>query len=970
MKSLICFAIAFISAFIGLSQTRYDFAKYRKFPSDSASLNRYTQLCNLKEFDKAIVFADSMRAIYKRSDLWDDFHFFTNSIAQNFAWQRKYPKAIEILKESIPLLRLHVDTLSVEYIYTCSSLGNFYHYANQSDKSDSLSLYLYNLQKKRAVVDSMAVDVLVNISGGLASLSHFTDAYDALITAKKEAEQKEWIFYLKNIPVFMGYTALVEGKNDAALVFYEESLVLNPLKNYSDSINYLYGIEGACQFYFEGGLYNDCIDWGKRALCINEELRVSRKLPLYSKFKTNFNSIIYKSYIKSGYKQQGDSIFNHLQQVEIEKKNYSKLIQLYLEYAELELDAEQNQTAKSFYTKAKQVIDTSNFTNQKYKADVYIGLSESSYSISNFQEAALYAQMGLNVFADETNELDILRTPKPNFSQNSNENFKLFLNKLLALYQLHEQSPNDDLRRSIIDHFTVFDQAIWTLLAENNDEKFIAERQSQYKVALDGLVDFFAHNQQDSFMNSHLPYLYREVIDGKAMRLRQRMYENRVLKSYSANETLFIKYRDVKNQIESIRSQRKLAQKFKNTAKVDSLTCKLSKYYADALYIESMLKADVKQYEEVAIKTSQSVADIQQKLNTNEAILEYYSTNRSLFSICITNDTIATSILPIEGFKGLIAGRVKSIKLGENSNDNGDVFKLLLSQYYNSLLAKNHLIIIPDEELGQFPFESISLPDGTLLLKKYSISYSYSSSIWLNGRKEKNFTGHAPRSIFAIAPSFENPKLLNADLASHLRSVSDDDISQANGFASLPFTERELAEIKRIVKKRQNFQFFDLAKGDATKKRFMSNVRGKDIVHLATHGVVDRVNPLISGIVLDSKGKEYGENDMLFFYELYNLGIDADLVVLSACNTGTGKLISGEGVMALPRGFIYAGVPNVIASLWKVHDEKTKDLMVAFYKHLLEDEVSYAEALRRAKLDCINKGFLPLDWAGFVLIGN
>jgi len=94
------------------------------------------------------------------------------------------------------------------------------------------------------------------------------------------------------------------------------------------------------------------------------------------------------------------------------------------------------------------------------------------------------------------------------------------------------------------------------------------------------------------------------------------------------------------------------------------------------------------------------------------------------------------------------------------------------------------------------------------------------------------------------------------------------------------------------------------------------------------------------------------------------------LVVLSACKSGYGKVEKGEGVISLPRSFLFNGVPNVIASLWKVHDERTKDLMVAFYKHLLEDKVSYAEALRLAKLDCIKKGFLPLDWAGFVLIGE
>ena len=88
-----------------------------------------------------------------------------------------------------------------------------------------------------------------------------------------------------------------------------------------------------------------------------------------------------------------------------------------------------------------------------------------------------------------------------------------------------------------------------------------------------------------------------------------------------------------------------------------------------------------------------------------------------------------------------------------------------------------------------------------------------------------------------------------------------------------------------------------------------------------------------------------------------------------ACNTGTGEIAEGEGVLALPRGFILSGVPNVISTLWKVHDEKTKDLMTSFYHHLLAGN-TYAEALRLAKLDAIEKGVLPLDWAGGVLTGS
>ncbi len=99
------------------------------------------------------------------------------------------------------------------------------------------------------------------------------------------------------------------------------------------------------------------------------------------------------------------------------------------------------------------------------------------------------------------------------------------------------------------------------------------------------------------------------------------------------------------------------------------------------------------------------------------------------------------------------------------------------------------------------------------------------------------------------------------------------------------------------------------------------------------------------------------------------MNMGAKLVVLSACNTGTGEMADGEGVLALPRGFILSGVPNVFSTLWEVNDEKTKDLMTAFYKYLLERN-NISEALRVAKLKTIDKGFLPLDWAGIVLTGS
>lgn len=104
--------------------------------------------------------------------------------------------------------------------------------------------------------------------------------------------------------------------------------------------------------------------------------------------------------------------------------------------------------------------------------------------------------------------------------------------------------------------------------------------------------------------------------------------------------------------------------------------------------------------------------------------------------------------------------------------------------------------------------------------------------------------------------------------------------------------------------------------------------------------------------------------------ELYKQKLKAQLVVLSACQSGLGEMATGEGIIGLPRSFMYAGTHNVIASLWKIHDAKTQTLMIAFYNHLIHDACTYAEALQRAKLDCIKQGYLAMDWADFILISE
>ncbi|HEX8736010.1 MAG TPA: CHAT domain-containing tetratricopeptide repeat protein [Pyrinomonadaceae bacterium] len=163
---------------------------------------------------------------------------------------------------------------------------------------------------------------------------------------------------------------------------------------------------------------------------------------------------------------------------------------------------------------------------------------------------------------------------------------------------------------------------------------------------------------------------------------------------------------------------------------------------------------------------------------------------------------------------------------------------------------------------------------------------------------------------------------------------------------------------------------------DASRERVMtSNLAEYRIVHFATHGLLNEENPELSGVVfslVDKQGKP--QNGFLRLHEIFNLSLPVEMVVLSACQTGLGKKIKGEGLVGLTRGFMYAGAPRVVASLWAVDDTATKELMRIFYQKMLREKLSPAAALRAAQNEMrehkIERFRLPIHWSGFILQGE
>ena len=267
----------------------------------------------------------------------------------------------------------------------------------------------------------------------------------------------------------------------------------------------------------------------------------------------------------------------------------------------------------------------------------------------------------------------------------------------------------------------------------------------------------------------------------------------------------------------------------------------------------------------------------------------------------------------------------------------------------------NKLVIIPDKYLSSFPFEILNFND-KLLINRFAISYSNSLSI-LENQRNMNPNGQ-PFSFSGFAPHYQK-NIDTTDSQIYAQLVR-------SGQWELPFALEEVNYISELFRGEKYINEL------ATKSNFFEALKNSKIVHLSMHAEADNENPMNSKFIFDTENEDDEKN--LLLYELYNLQANSNLVVLSACETGKGVFHNGDGVRSLGNGFLYAGVPSVVMSLWKVPDESTSKIMVNFYKHLKKG-VTKSEALRKAKLDYLDNVIAPelghpYYWAGFIISGN
>lgn len=389
-----------------------------------------------------------------------------------------------------------------------------------------------------------------------------------------------------------------------------------------------------------------------------------------------------------------------------------------------------------------------------------------------------------------------------------------------------------------------------------------------------------------------------------------------------------------------------------------------------------------------------TVSEVQANLTKDEIMLDYFVTEKNVRIFGIgRNDFVVDTVAIDTNFFQLIDSfrdHIKKIDLFHFASESYQLYQTLIQPVENLLGDKKKLIIIPHTELYQIPFEALicrqmsndllGFSHADYLISRFELSYYLSAELFLeNFSKQRLADLHGPakfNGLVGYAPVFSEKSNTEMIFAANIPAIerADPDRSVSidrTRFSALEYSKSEVEGIARLFSQK-SLPTVGYFYSDASEENFKDMARDFRFVHVATHGIIDDENPNLSGIIFAQPGDSAAREDgILYAAETYNLNLNADLVVLSSCESGVGKLVRGEGLLSLTRGFICSGAKNLLVSLWKVSDKHTSKLMVDFYKNVLDGK-SYSYALRDAKLNMIRNGktAFPKLWSGFVLIGK
>lgn len=516
---------------------------------------------------------------------------------------------------------------------------------------------------------------------------------------------------------------------------------------------------------------------------------------------------------------------------------------------------------------------------------------------------------------------------------------------------------------------------------------------------------------QQSFYEFYIDALIAQGKNAEALRASEQARARSLLESLGESQAnirvgiaseLLEKENFLRRTINAKETQRLNAAAQKNLTKVAAFEKEISETVEKYRDLQTEIRRQSPQFAALTNPETLDLTNIQtQVLDDNSILLEYSLGVERSFLFAATKNTLEIFELPKREIIEKSARRtIEKIKLTDAvaaKTDLADLSRILIAPVANKIQNKRLLIVAPGV-LQYVPFAALSSPKSNETAKdkgqKTKDEYLIETNEIVNlpsvsvlallrqnkprPTKPKNLVAILADPVFTdddvrlklVSKQKANQDLTNGSTAV-MREVKILPPQLRSDFGRLRFSRLEADAILALARNTQKFAAMDFAAN--LKAATGEDLQKSGIVHLATHGIINSEFPELSGVVLsliDENGKP--QDGFLRLHDIYNLRLEARLVVLSACETALGKEIKGEGIVGLTRGFMYAGAPTVAASLWKVDDRATADLMRRFYQKMLKDNLRPADALRRAQISMLNEKPTqnPFFWAAFTIQGE
>jgi CHAT domain-containing protein/tetratricopeptide (TPR) repeat protein len=857
-----------------------------------------------------------------------------------------------------------------------SLFQKFLDYYNSGDILNAEKSLNYILESNDTLKKSRVIDIYNNLGVISISLGRYEKALEynykaGSLISDNDQNSMEMAAIYNNA----GYIYNIKKSYDVAIEYLEKSIrIFMNLKNQNKNIlnNLSFAYVNISISYIETKQYSLALSYLEKNVKLNSEYGLSELSLTYLNMA--------KAYVKLENSGKAEEFYlkSITSSINEHNKDYYRLAEVYFDYG-LYLQSE-GKISEALVTHKKALsISLKNYGEKHTLVSLsYKHIADNYIIQTKYDSALFYYQKSLIAVVKDFNDPDIYANPSIDSSlfdirlldnlKSKAKALELFADEqkdsVLNLKTITKSLETTELALQLIDRIrnNYMSEESRIYLAENEKETYLSATNLAYRLYLT------THDISIGYR------MYAIAQKAKAAILRNEITGNELLYSAAIPDSLREKQNRLSGNIAAYNNL--IIEENRNSAPDRN---KIS-LWKDALFEMNRKKEKVTgeiekvfpQFNDLIRKTEPVPVElIQKKLKKDETIIDYLLSNqysdgkRKLFVFLISKSDLDFREMELDSLflrnAGIIRNTANPTLLRGSDRNNFLSYTGALHYMYINLIkpVEDHftgkkLFIIPDEEIGWVPFDEFIKykpePEQTdyeglhYLINDYTFSYAYSSSL-IFGKNSRGLTG---ARVLTFSPDYLNSASTGAMLSS-LKGAG--------------------IEIGSILKR---FRGKSYSGGSATKANFIKVSKKPVIFHLAMHSMSDSVNSKYSYLIFDTHSV-LPEECKLYNYEISLMRIKTPMIVLSACNSGTGTLYSGEGIMSLARGFTLAGASSVIKTSWEINDEVSAAIISGFYFHLAEGKEKN-EAMRLAKLDYLTKASPafknPYYWAAYEVLGD